>query len=156
VLTNDGARVPADPVILCADDDPDDRLLLRDAARACGLGTVVFVEDGEEALAYLRGEGRFADRDSAPVPSIVLLDLNMPRKDGREALREIRADARLRQIPVVVLTTSSAPTDIDGMYAIGASSYVVKPLSFDGLIGVLRDVAHYWFETVRLPARATP
>jgi len=137
--------------VLCADDDPDDRLLLADAARECGLGRVVFVEDGEQVLAYLRGDGPYADRSAAPPPALVLLDLNMPRKDGREALREIKADPALRSIPVVVLTTSSATSDVATVYDEGASSYVVKPLSYDGLIGVLEELSRYWFQTVRLP-----
>lgn len=142
-------------LILCADDDPDDRMLLRDAARECGITNVAFVEDGEQLLQYLRRQGLYADGANAPEPSIVLLDLNMPRLDGREALREMKADPRLRSVPVVVLTTSSADADVAATYAEGASSYVVKPVSYDGLVRVLRDISEYWFETVKLPGEAT-
>jgi CheY-like chemotaxis protein len=137
--------------MLCADDDPDDRLLLRDAARECGLGPVSFVDDGEELLAYLRREGKFADASEWPWPSIVLLDLNMPRKDGREVLREIKSDPRLRTLPVVIMTTSSAPFDVAVSYETGASSYITKPVSYEGLLSVVRNIASYWFDTVSLP-----
>ena len=141
-------------VVLCAEDDPDDRLLLGDAAREIGLGPIVFVEDGEQALAYLRREGRYADPDVAPRPAVVLLDLNMPRVDGRQVLAEMKRDAALRAIPVVILTTSSADWDVARSYASGASSFITKPVTFDGLLDVVRSLRQYWFETVRLPGDA--
>lgn len=138
--------------ILCAEDDPDDRLLMRDALEEAPLGSrLLFVEDGEELMAYLDRRGAWADPASSPRPSLILLDLNMPRKDGREALREIKENASLRTIPVVILTTSAADTDIVGSYGIGANSYIIKPVTFDGLVQVMRQLGRYWLETVQLP-----
>jgi CheY-like chemotaxis protein len=147
-----GARRNA--VILCAEDDPDDRLLLRDAAREIGFGPIVFVEDGEQALAYLRREGKYKDPESSPRPAVVLLDLNMPRVDGRQVLAEMKNDATLRAIPVVILTTSNADWDVAGSYASGASSFITKPVTFEGLVNVARTLNNYWFDTVRLPGDA--
>ena len=139
-------------MILCAEDDPDDRLLMRDAvADVAFVDELVFVEDGEEVLDYLRREGAFADSDHR-TPQIVVLDLNMPRKDGREALREIKSDPRLRAIPVVILTTSSAPADIDGSYDSGASSFITKPQSYRDLVAVVYALRRYWRDTVELPS----
>ena len=138
--------------ILCADDDPDDRMLMRDALEESRLANrLCFVQDGVELMAYLRREGRWADPDMSPRPGVILLDLNMPRKDGREALQEIKADPRLRTIPVVVLTTSSAEADILRSYDIGANSYIIKPVTFDGLVEVMRGLGRYWFEIVEQP-----
>lgn len=143
-----GAKV----TILMADDDPDDRLMAREAFRECALcGRLEFAEDGEELMDYLQRRGRFADRERYPAPALILLDLNMPRKDGREALREIRADPRLCAIPVVVLTTSAAEEDIARSYVDGANSYISKPASFDGLREVVRSLGNYWLETVDMP-----
>lgn len=140
--------------ILCADDDADDRMLLRDALKQSKLANPLhFVEDGEELMSYLRHEDRYADPATAPRPGVILLDLNMPRKDGREALAEIKADPTLRTIPVVVLTTSAAELDILRSYDVGANSYIVKPVSFEDLVQVLRGLGRYWFEIVELPAR---
>lgn len=139
--------------ILCAEDDADDRLLMRDALEESRLGDrLVFVEDGEELMAYLRRQGQWTDASLSPRPGLILLDLNMPRKDGREALREIKQDERLRLIPVVVLTTSSAESDILSSYGIGANSYIIKPVTFAGLVGVMRTLGRYWSSTVALPA----
>lgn len=139
--------------ILCAEDDADDRMLMRDALEEIQLGDrLLFVEDGEELMAYLRRQGQWADATLSPRPSLILLDLNMPRKDGREALREIKQDERLRRIPVVVLTTSSAEVDILHSYGIGANSYIIKPVTFDGLVGVMRALGRYWSSIVALPA----
>lgn len=138
-------------VILCADDDPDDRILLRDAAAECGLGPVVFVDDGEQALDYLRRKGQYAGPEPAPRPLVVLLDLNMPRVDGRQVLETMKRDPALRSIPVVVLTTSSAAWDVAKSYELGASSYITKPVSYDGLVKVAEMLKGYWLETVRLP-----
>ena len=138
--------------ILYADDDPDDRLLTQEALKASRLANDMhFVDDGEELLEYLRREGRYGSDEAAPRPGIILLDLNMPRMDGREALAEIKRDARLRRIPVIVMTTSSAETDILRSYDIGASSYIVKPVTFDALVEVMRELGRYWLQLVELP-----
>ena len=110
-----------------------------------------FVEDGEELLDYLYHRNQYTDPLSSPTPGLILLDLNMPRKDGREALREIKADPELRRIPVVVLTTSKAEEDIYRTYDLGANSFITKPVSFDGLVSVMRDIGRYWIEIVELP-----
>ena len=139
-------------VILMADDDADDRLLAKDALNECKITNALhFVENGEELLDYLRQEGKYASLVDTPRPGLILLDLNMPRKDGREALQEIKADPKLRSIPVVVLTTSKADTDISRIYELGANSFITKPVSFDALIKVMSDLVHYWFELVELP-----
>lgn len=138
--------------ILMADDDEDDRLLARDALHAERLANDLrFVVDGEELLDYLQRRGAYADPASAPQPGIILLDLNMPRKDGREALVEIKADPQLRRIPVVVLTTSRAEEDIARSYDLGVSSFITKPVTFDGLVKVMRTLGEYWFQVVVLP-----
>src|SRR5713101_1259658 len=115
-------------VILMADDDADDRLLAKDALVECGLANDLhFVENGEEILDYLRRRGRYQQPGAAPRPGLILLDLNMPKKDGREALREIKSDPDLKKIPVVVLTTSKAETDVGQIYELGANSFISKP-----------------------------
>jgi two-component system response regulator len=140
-------------MILMAEDDADDRLLVKDAlAESRVLNELRFVEDGEELLQYLRHEGRYADPESSPRPGLVLLDLNMPRKDGREALQEIKADPNLRRIPVVVMTTSKAEEDIFRSYDSGASSYITKPVTFDRLVELMRTLGYYWIEFVELPS----
>lgn len=144
-------------VILIADDDADDRAMTREAVAETDLRNPVhFVEDGEVLMDYLHHQGRFAGVALAPRPAIILLDLNMPRKDGREALAEIKADPALRQIPVVVLTTSRAAEDISRSYDLGASSFISKPETFDGLVSVVRTLGKYWLETVNLPAGEAP
>jgi two-component system response regulator len=139
-------------VILMADDDADDRLLTR---RAMEQSRVVndlrFVEDGEELMEYLLWEGRYADQASAPRPGLILLDLNMPRKDGREALQEIKAHPKLQRIPVVVMTTSKAEEDVYRSYDLGANSYITKPVTFDRLVELMRTLGSYWIEFVELP-----
>jgi CheY-like chemotaxis protein len=136
-----------------AEDDADDRLLAKDALAECRLaGDLHFVEKGEELLDYLFQRGRYTAPSDAPRPGLILLDLNMPRKDGREALQEIKADPALRRIPVVVLTTSKADTDIDRIYELGANSFIAKPTRFDALVEVMRVLSLYWFKTVELPA----
>jgi CheY-like chemotaxis protein len=147
------APAAASFVILMADDDADDRLLTQDALAECRLpASLCCVENGEELLDYLKRRGRFAPPASAPSPGLILLDLNMPRKDGREALREIKEDPELCTIPVVILTTSKADTDIARIYELGANSFIAKPVSFDGLVDVMRVLGRYWFEIVELPA----
>ena len=140
-------------VILLAEDDADDRLLVKDAMSECGWeGELRYVENGEELLNYLLRRGQYASEAAAPRPALILLDLNMPRKDGREALQDIKADPNLRRIPVVVLTTSRADIDVSRLYDLGANSFVSKPVRFDALVNVFRTLAQYWFNTVELPA----
>lgn len=139
-------------VILMADDDADDRKLARKALAESRLANELhMVENGEELLDYLCRRGPYTDPKSSPRPGVILLDLNMPRKDGREALAEIKRDARLRSIPVVVLTTSSEEEDVCRTYDLGASSYITKPTTFDALVNVMRGLGNYWFQIVRLP-----
>lgn len=142
------------PVIfLMADDDPDDRLLIKEAFQESLItNTIYFVEDGVELLDYLRHQNNFTQPDDAPRPDLILLDLNMPRKDGREALAEIKSDPHLRYIPVVVLTTSKAEEDIMRSYDIGAAGYITKPVTFDGLVEAIKGLKRYWVQIVRLPA----
>ena len=138
--------------ILMADDDADDRRLTRDALEESRLANDLrFVENGEELLSYLRNKGKYADRDAFPRPGLILLDLNMPRMDGRTALKEIKADPELRQIPVTVLTTSKADEDIFRSYDLGVNSYIVKPVTFEALVDILQTLEKYWFEIVELP-----
>ncbi len=139
--------------ILMADDDDDDRFLAKEALREARLANdLKFVEDGEELLDYLYHRGRYPDEKDAPRPGLILLDLNMPRKDGREALREIKSDAGLKQIPVVVLTTSKAEEDICRTYDLGVNSFITKPVTFEGLVQVMKTLAAYWFHIVELPS----
>jgi CheY-like chemotaxis protein len=138
--------------ILLADDDPDDRQLTRDAFAENRLANVLnTVDDGEELLEYLQRRGRYADKRDEPLPGLILLDLNMPRKDGREALKEIKADPELRRIPIVVLTTSKAEEDILRTYDLGVNSYVTKPVTFKSLVELIKVLGRYWFEVVELP-----
>jgi CheY-like chemotaxis protein len=141
--------------ILMADDDQDDCLLVRKAFQASRLANDLrFVEDGEELMDYLYHRGKYTDALAAPRPGLILLDLNMPRKDGREALKEIKDDANLRETPIVVLTTSKAEEDILRSYDLGANSYITKPVTFDGLCDVMKSLGKYWFEIVELPCEA--
>jgi CheY-like chemotaxis protein len=138
--------------ILLADDDPDDRQLTRDAFVENRLANELdCVEDGEELMDYLRRRGRYSKLNSDPLPGLILLDLNMPRKDGREALKEIKADPALRRIPIVVLTTSKAEEDILRSYDLGVNSYVTKPVTFKSLVELIKVLGQYWFEVVKLP-----
>jgi CheY-like chemotaxis protein len=139
--------------ILIADDDPDDRILARDAlVESKVMNTVKFVEDGQELLDYLNRRGKFADPASSPTASIILVDLNMPRVDGRTAIAAIKSDPALRHIPITVLTTSRADEDIFRSYSLGVNSYITKPVSFEGLVRVMQSLNRYWFEIVELPA----
>lgn len=141
--------------ILIADDDPDDRELTRDALTECRLANEVnFVEDGEQLMDYLHRRGRYSALAGNTLPGLILLDLNMPRKDGREALKEIKACPELRRIPIVVLTTSKAEEDILRTYDLGVNSYVTKPVTFDSLVEMIKVLGRYWFEIVELPAEA--
>lgn len=139
--------------ILIADDDPDDRMLAEDALNESRLGNdLYFVEDGEELMDYLHRRGKYADESLSPRPGLILLDLNMPRKDGREALKEIKSDPALRQIPVVALTTSQQEEDIYRTYDLGVNSYITKPVGFEDLVAAMSDMGRYWFEIVELPS----
>jgi CheY-like chemotaxis protein len=141
--------------ILMADDDADDRRLTRDALEESRLANDLrFVENGEELLDYLRHQGKFKSVEEYPRPGLILLDLNMPRKDGRTALKEMKADPDLRQIPVTVLTTSKADEDIFRSYDLGVNSYIVKPVTFEALVDILQTLEKYWFEIVELPPDA--
>ena len=144
---------PSKPItILLADDDPDDRMLTRDAFEESRLRNVLeTVEDGEELMDYLCHRGKYSNGQEKARPSLILLDLNMPRKDGREALKEIKSDPHLRNIPIVVLTTSKAEEDIFRTYDLGVNSFIIKPVTFDGLVEVIKTVGKYWFEIVELP-----
>jgi CheY-like chemotaxis protein len=138
--------------ILLADDDEDDRMLAQDALSESHLvNQLRCVKDGEELMEYLRHQGGYADPATAPRPGIILLDLNMPRKDGREAIQEIKADPKLRSIPIVVLTTSKAEQDGVRSYDLGVNSFIVKPVTFAELVDVMRALGRYWFEIVELP-----
>lgn len=138
--------------ILLADDDPDDRMLTRDAFEESRIrNTLETVADGEELMNYLLHRGEYSGENAKPHPSLILLDLNMPRKDGREALKEIKASPELRNIPVVVLTTSKAEEDIFRTYDLGVNSFIIKPVTFDGLVDVVKTLGKYWFEIVELP-----
>ncbi|BBO16557.1 two-component system response regulator [Candidatus Brocadia pituitae] len=137
--------------ILMADDDPDDRFMTKEAFKeAMLINDLRFVEDGEELLEYLYHRGRYSDPESAPRPGLILLDLNMPRKDGREALSEIKADQDLRRIPIVILTTSKAEEDIVRTYDLGSNSYITKPVSFESLVTIMKALSKYWLEIVLL------
>lgn len=138
--------------ILMADDDAEDHLLVRDALRETGLGhDLRVVSDGEELLDYLYRRDKYRTLPNAPRPDLVLLDLNMPKKDGREVLREIKADGKLPRIPIVVLTTSTADDDVGFSYDMGASSYITKPVTFRAWVNLIHTLSKYWFELVKLP-----
>ena len=146
---------PVPITILYADDDEDDRMLVHDALREARLiNDLRFVEDGEQLLDYLHHRGRYTDATAAPRPGLILLDLNMPRMDGREALAAIKSDPMLRRIPVVVLTTSKAEEDVLRTYDLGVNSFITKPVTFDGLVDIMRVLGKYWFGIVELPEGA--
>lgn len=138
--------------ILMADDDPDDRQLTKEAFEENHLANDLrFVEDGEELLDYLYQRGKYATPGAAPTPGLILLDLNMPRKDGREALQEIKAHPRLRNIRIIVMTTSKAEADVIQSYDLSAASYITKPVTFERLVEVIKTLGKYWLEIVELP-----
>jgi CheY-like chemotaxis protein len=135
--------------ILMAEDDPDDRLLLEAAFKDARFpGELLFVEDGESLMHYLHRQGHYADPALFPRPTIILLDLNMPRKDGRQALLEIKADPDLRQIPVIVWTTSDLDEDIKRCREAGADTYITKPMSYAGLLKTVEDLCRKWGSAV--------
>jgi len=140
--------------ILMADDDADDRLLFEEAVEEAQLvNNVEFAVDGIDLLDRLRSKGKYVDKTKNDLPDLILLDLNMPRMDGREALEEIRKDADIKGIPVVIMTTSEAEEDIIKTYDLGASGYITKPVTFDGLIETIQVVTDYWVNIVKLPKR---
>lgn len=138
--------------ILLAEDDEDDRMLAKEALDEAMLANDIrFVEDGEELMDYLHHRGKYADQVGLPRPGLILLDLNMPKKDGREVLEEIKSDTELHRIPVVVLTTSNAQEDISFSYEMGVNSYITKPVAFDELVDIMKTLGKYWFGIVSLP-----
>lgn len=139
--------------ILLADDDADDRLMAGEALAESRLANELrYVEDGEELMDYLQRRGQYSDASQSPRPGLILLDLNMPKKDGREALKEIKATPELRSIPIVVLTTSKAEEDIYRTYDLGVNSFITKPVMFESLVEVMKTLGKYWFEIVELPS----
>ena len=138
--------------ILVAEDDADDRMMIKDAFEESRLGNPVdFVEDGVQLMNYLRREGSYASMAELAYPGFILLDLNMPRKDGRTALRETKASPVLQRIPIVILTTSKAEEDIVRTYNLGVNSFICKPVTFDSLVEIVKTVGRYWIEIVALP-----
>ena len=138
--------------ILIADDDLDDCQMIKEALQVSHLlNELNFVSDGEELMSYLHHKGKYEDSKKYPTPGIILLDLNMPKKDGREALKEIKGDPKLRQIPVIVLTTSKAEEDIFRTYNLGVNSFITKPVAFESLVQIMTGLGRYWFEIVQLP-----
>lgn len=140
-------------IVIIAEDDPDDRLLIQDALKEATNQSleVHFVLDGAEMLDYLYRRGAYRDGQKSPVPELVLLDINMPKKSGLEVLEEIKKDPALRTIPVVLLTTSRAPEHIARSYELGGAGFVTKPSSFTELVDLMRSIERYWFNTVELP-----
>ena len=139
--------------ILIADDDAEDRMLITDALKESRVrNNVQCVENGEDLMQLLRNKGKYTDKKKFPLPGIILLDLNMPKKDGREALKEIKADKKLCSIPVIVLTTSKAEQDIVKTYNLGVNSFITKPVSFSALVDVMKTLNKYWCEIVELPS----
>jgi CheY-like chemotaxis protein len=139
-------------VILMADDDAEDRMLVKEALEENKLRNVLqFAENGEMLMDYLHNKGKFSDKAKYPRPGLILLDLNMPKKDGREALKEIKSDELLKMIPVVILTTSKAEEDVLKTYNLGVSSFITKPVTFGSLVDTMRTLSKYWFEIVELP-----
>jgi CheY-like chemotaxis protein len=140
--------------ILLADDDEEDRMMTKEALEESRLrNDLRFATDGQDLMDYLTRRGNYVDPSVSPTPGLILLDLNMPRKDGREALQDIKADPMLRSIPVVVLTTSGAEEDIIRSYKLGVNSFIRKPVTFDGLVEAMQILSTYWFEIVELPEK---
>lgn len=134
------------------DDDPDDRLLFEDAISEANLmNEVSFTEDGQQLMDFLNRQGDYQHQLENELPDIILLDLNMPRKDGREALKEIKDNTKFRHIPVVILTTSKHEEDVFKSYDLGANSYITKPVTFEKLVELVKQLSAYWFKIVKLP-----
>jgi two-component system response regulator len=138
--------------ILVAEDDADDRFLLETAFAENGFkGKLEFVENGVELLDYLRNLQTEDANTDHPLPGFILLDLNMPKKDGREVLKEIKEDPRFKKIPVIVFTTTKNENEINRCYELGANTYVVKPVGFENLVKTIEDIRSYWFSTAQIP-----
>ena len=139
--------------IVMADDDADDRQMTKEAFEENHLiNDLRFVSDGVELIDYLKRRGKYVDPESSPTPGLILLDLNMPKMDGREALKEIKADPALRSIRIVVLTTSKDEEDILRSYDLSATSYITKPVTFEALVDIVKTLGKYWLEIVELPS----
>lgn len=145
--------LPPEPFsILVAEDDPDDQDMLQEAFQDMyDRDPLVFVSNGEELLDYLYRNNQYSDLKEKPLPELILLDLNMPKIDGREALKKIKADSCLKKIPVIIFTTSKAEEDISKTYLEGANSYIVKPISIKKLMEITSEIGKYWLETATLP-----
>ena len=140
-------------VILLVDDDPGDQELTRRALTEGVVRTDLrVVSNGEEALSYLRNEGKYEAAGSSPRPDLILLDLNMPRIDGRDVLKEMKSDSRLRNLPVVVLTTSNQEADILRSYDLGCNAFITKPIAPEAFMAAIRELEAFWFELVTLPS----
>jgi len=150
-MTREKTKIPI--TILICDDDADDRLLTRQALEDAHVSNAVkFVEDGEQLLDYLYQRGEYGgETGAAPRPGLILLDLNMPNMDGREALKVIKGDETLRDIPVVVLSTSGLDEDIVRSYKLGVNSFITKPVTFSGFVEAMNVLGRYWLEIVELP-----
>ncbi len=134
------------------DDDKDDRMITEKALRKSRVvNPIIFLVDGEELMDYLKRKGKFSGLGTASRPCFILLDLNMPKMDGRKVLLFIKADPDLKNIPVVVLTTSKAEEDIVRSYNLGANSFITKPVNFEGLVSLMESLKNYWLEIVELP-----
>lgn len=145
-------QLPKTITLLIADDDAEDRMMLKEALVENRLANNLrFVHDGEELMNYLNLRGGYENLADHPRPGLILLDLNMPKKDGREALKEIKSTPHLKDIPVVVLTTSKTEEDVIRSYGLGVNSFISKPVTFEALVAITRDLGRYWFEIVELP-----
>jgi two-component system, response regulator len=134
------------------DDDPDDQLLISDALQEARLVNMIdFTSNGRELLQYLNREGEYSSLIGKPLPGIILLDLNMPIMDGREVLKILKSDNRFKSIPIVILTTSKAEEDVARSYDMGVNSFIIKPVSFEGLVEMIQSLTDYWFHLVALP-----
>ena len=141
-------------IILLAEDDQDDCYLISEALDESGVeNRLLMVENGEQLLDYLYHRGKYSDQEEWPHPELILLDLNMPLKDGREALEEIKKDPELKRIPIVVLTTSQAEEDVLATYDLGITGFITKPMTFTGLVEIMRSIGNYWFQSVTLPPK---
>ncbi len=140
------------PIMLIAEDDPDDRQWIKEALAETQVNAEVrFVEDGEDLMDFLFHRGKYKTTSTLSYPGVILLDLNMPKKDGREALKEIKSDPRLRHIPIIILTTSKSKEDVFRTYDLGANSVILKPLKFSGYVDIMRNLKQFWFEMIELP-----
>jgi CheY-like chemotaxis protein len=138
--------------VLIAEDDEEDRLLIKKAIKSTPIkDNIFFVENGEELTDYLENKGKYTDSEKHPLPGLIILDLNMPKKDGREALKEIKSNENLKRIPIVVLTTSKAEEDILKTYNLGVNSFITKPVTFASLVKTMQTFSDYWIDTVVLP-----